>query len=1519
MSVDNYAYNEDVVNIEKIQFGIFGNKEVRNYSSVKKDTFGINLPESYDNFEPKKGGLVDLRMGSCDIHLNCTTCGLDSIKCPGHFGHTDLAEPVFHIGFLDHIKYTLSCVCLKCSCLLVDKTEEELEAILKNKKGKHRFAEMRALCKNVSYCPRIDNNCGAPVPKIKQEIKKSTGTIKIIIETEVSTIMKDEVTGIITEGKKKIKDFLSPKQCYDILKNISDTDCRLLGFNPELNRPEDLIIKTFPIPPVIIRPTAKIDFLASSTLEDSMTLKISDILKANIRIRKQLDKESLTGEESKYNLDNHHLLQYHVATYFDNESVSLPKSEYKTGGKPSKSVSDRLKGKAGRVRSNLMGKRVDFSGRSVITSDPNIDIDEVGIPEKIARDLTFPEEVTPYNIDRLKKLVKNGRDIYPGANFVFRQSTLGTGGNTYIIDLKYRKRAVDLNYGDIVERHIVDGDMILFNRQPTLHKISMMGHKIKVIPNMSVNTFRVNVSVTEPYNADFDGDEMNLFVPQSIQTQMELELIANVKRQIISAKDSNPIIGCKQDALVGAYHLTLPETRLTGEEAMSVLMYTSADSYAKLDKDKEYTGDKVFSYIIPEGINSVKYNDEGKITFEIKDGEILKGKLDKSSLSYKKNSIIHYIWDKYGADKTRTFIDDTQRLILNYLMLAGQTVGFGDTLLSKDILDKIRNIISTKVLDIEYQITDMENDTNLLDPSIFEDSMTSELNTIGGNIGKMISDQLTPLNNFSLMAKSGSKGSDLNIGQIMGCLGQQIIDSKRVQKKVNNRTLPHYYQNDDTPQARGFVASSYVDGLKAQEQFFHTMGGREGLIDTAIKTAVTGYISRKLIKGMEDIHVEYDGTVRNANNTIIQYCYGDSGCNQSIQTEIKLLILAMNNQKIKDKFIFSKDELKKISKDSKLDSKKLESFNEEYYQKMLSFRNNMRKIQMLARRNYMILHDKYMLPMNIYRIIQDSIKMKSNDNLDPFYVVNEIEKFLNAKHTRLMALSEKELDDPESLKNRDEQTFKYLLRVTLYEYLAPKRCIMEYKIGKKIFDYIIEQLSIAFIKSMTEPGEMVGIIAAQSVGEPTTQMTLNTKHFAGVGTKGTGNMGVPRIKELLNYSKNIKTPKMSIFLQEEHLENKAMATAIASGLKYVNIQDLINKAQIFYNPGMASDTDEGKLLKEDKVENPFFVNNQKTELKTMPFVFRLVLDREKLLDKEVTLIDIKTKFIIYWQKNFSDLKNLKKQEKDLIAKISRCAILANYDSSPVPIVHIRFSMSSYNFEQLKEFFTTVINRITLKGIQNVDSVEISNERLMTFNEENGDVEVKKHNVIYTDGINMVDIRYIKGLDLNKTSTNDIYHIYHLFGIEAARAALLHEYNSAYESGGSSINHHHLAVLVDVMTHTGAITSIDRHGINRLDTDPLARASFEKTIEQLIVAGIFNETDYMRSVSSRIMAGRVIKGGTGLCDILLDSGMLQNSELYEDADDGIRTFTDLTENVFIKDILRRVGDSNLKVEDFFIPK
>jgi DNA-directed RNA polymerase II subunit RPB1 len=493
MTINPTFYGEDIKKIEKIEFSIFRNKDVKQYSAVSDDPFGIDLAESYENYEPKKGGLVDLRLGTCDIYLPCVTCGLNSLECPGHFGHTELAEPVFHFGFLNHLKNLMQCICLKCSNLLIEKSDVQFKKAL-NKKAEARFKEIKALTKNVNYC----FHCGVPVPGIKREVKDS-GAIKITIEREVKGEGTDKESQEMT---KKIKEHLSPRDCYNILRNISDNDCYLLGFNPIMQRPEDLIIEKFPIPPVLIRPTAKVDFMSAATMEDALTLKISDIVTANKRVRQQMEKETISNELSTYNRDLVDLLQYHIATYFDNDTVSLPRTEFKTGGRPTKSISDRIKGKAGRIRSNLMGKRVDFSARSVITSDPYIDIDEVGVPMKIAMELTIPEEVTPYNIKYLTGLVKNGRDVYPGANFVLRINYRDGKPEIQKIDLKYRKKAIRLNYGDVVERHCIDGDYVLFNRQPTLHKPSMMGHKMQVIDNESLNTFRVNVSVVKPYNAD---------------------------------------------------------------------------------------------------------------------------------------------------------------------------------------------------------------------------------------------------------------------------------------------------------------------------------------------------------------------------------------------------------------------------------------------------------------------------------------------------------------------------------------------------------------------------------------------------------------------------------------------------------------------------------------------------------------------------------------------------------------------------------------------------------------------------------------------------------------------------------------------------------------------------------------------------------------------------------------------------------------------------------------------------------
>ena len=505
MSYDSNIDNQLIIPIKSIEFTVFGNAEIKRYSIANKEPFGINIPDSYDNNEPIKNGIVDGRLGTTDLHRPCDTCAENSSVCPGHQAHTELAMPVYHYGFLDHTKNTLACVCLKCSKVLLAGDIKEVEHILENKFNKSRNSEIRKIISNATYCP----NCNAPVPKIKRETKE-TGSIKLIAEYALGVGTGDEGTEGGTGGtgevgpdgefvKRKQKEVIHASMAYDILRNISDSDCRIIGFDPTKMRPENLIIKNFVIPPIAIRPSVKADYLSSGSAEDDLTKKIADIIKQNLRIRKEIDKQA-SGEQTKFIQDHLQLLQYHTAVYFNNESMSLPKSEQKSGGKPIKSISERLQGKQGRLRNNLEGKRTNFCARSVISSDPNIGLDELGVPIKIAMSLTFPEKVTPFNIDKLTKYVRNGRDTYPGANYVWPGKSLN--GKRFPIDLRYRKKDLKLHYGDIVERHLLNKDPVLFNRQPSLHRPSMMCHFIKIIPNDKLSTFRLNVNVTKPYNAD---------------------------------------------------------------------------------------------------------------------------------------------------------------------------------------------------------------------------------------------------------------------------------------------------------------------------------------------------------------------------------------------------------------------------------------------------------------------------------------------------------------------------------------------------------------------------------------------------------------------------------------------------------------------------------------------------------------------------------------------------------------------------------------------------------------------------------------------------------------------------------------------------------------------------------------------------------------------------------------------------------------------------------------------------------
>ncbi len=427
--------------------------------------------------------------------------------------------------------------------------------------------------------------------------------------------------------------------------------------------------------------------------------------------------------------------------------------------------------------------------------------------------------------------------------------------------------------------------------------------------------------------------------------------------------------------------------------------------------------------------------------------------------------------------------------------------------------------------------------------------------------------------------------------------------------------------------------------------------------------------------------------------------------------------------------------------------------------------------------------------------------------------------------------------------------------------------------------------------------------------------------MAGIGAKGTATLGVARIKELLSFSKNIKTPMMIIYLNENIRENAERANKIASYIKYTTLQDLRDKVDIYYDP---NPYEKDGFMEKDNVFNIFYGHNPskyscQAEITSLPWLIRIVINKEMLLQKDITLLDIKTTFCNNWERRYRDTRGLKKEEKQLLEKITQAAILSNNDNDKVPIIHLRFDMTEFDFSTIIAFLDVFVESFKLKGLEGINKInDVAEEQIISYANENEDPKTNQQQVIYTAGINLVEIRYINGVDINRTICNDVVQIYEQFGIEAARMALLNEIRNVFEGAGNKVNFQHISILIDIMTNNGTLTQIDRHGLNRIEIDPLARASFEKTVEQLINAAVFGEVDHMKSVSSRIMAGLVIKGGTGVCNVVLDTNMLENSEYIEDVDHKYkRTFAELTVDPVVSDVINK--ETTTTVPDMFIPE
>jgi len=954
---------------------------------------------------------------------------------------------------------------------------------------------------------------------------------------------------------------------------------------------------------------------------------------------------------------------------------------------------------------------------------------------------------------------------------------------------------------------------------------------------------------------------MNLHVPQSISTAVELRLITDAAKRFVSPATSRIVINAKQDTLMGSYVLTLDATKIDWKDAQNILMTTSTKLNNDIPKNKLVSGKFLYSKIIPKEINIERKRDTGEYQMRIRNGLITDGTFGKQEIA----AIIQKTWYRYGSKETRNLIDDLQRMMLQFLMRYGYTVGIGDMIVQKKVHRSVYKIIETKRKEILTAITEYENDPYILTQDAFETIVRQSLKAIQNDIQKTIMLNFNILSGLYIAISSGSSGTDMNAGQIIGCIGQVIVESKRIQKKFNNRTLPMFHQHDDSAFARGFCANSFLTGLNPAEFFFQVMAGREGLINTAIKTADTGYIQRKLIKILEDIKVEYDGTVRNANDKIIQYTYGDNGINTEKQIDQKIELMAANNETVRSRYTYTKEEIAELKKNG-MTEKYTTELNEALYRKLISLRDYMRRIQKSINTSAIAFKESYMMPIDIQQFIRNIRNRdgRTTDSIaDPHLILIRIKEMYSSANYRVLKYGPKSV-----IKKDDDERIKLLLKFYLYDCLSPKRCTNEYKLSESELDEIITYFNQSILLAKVEGGEMVGFVGAHSVGEPVTQANLKSFHKSGTGKTVSG--GLVRIKELLSVSKVIKTPIVTVILDDNYKENKVIASKIASHLKYTTLKDVVDKVDIIYDPDPSS---KHSFVSKDGVSNVFEGGHGKTgcqtDINNLPWILRLTLSKEKMIDKNVTMLEIKTSFCHNWAMRHEDSKGSKKEYKKVIDKITQTAIVTNFDNSPSPMVHVRFDANNYNFNTLVQFQEMVVTKYKIKGIPNItESNDIVEESYIAFDSD-GNKSNKKHFVIMTDGINLSDLAQINGINLSETYCNDIITIYETYGVEAARAAFIREFGLALESADTSCNYQHIELLADAVTHMGGLIAVNRHGANKLDTDPFSRASFEETVEQLLMAAAFGESDHIRSVSARIMVGTLINGGTGCFDLLLD--------------------------------------------------
>ncbi|KEG15662.1 DNA-directed RNA polymerase III largest subunit [Trypanosoma grayi] len=1437
----------------------------------------------------KEYGVNDAHLGVCDRMSVCATCGLRSMECVGHPGHIDLEAPVFHLGFFSTILRICRTICKRCSHVLLDDAEIEY---YKRRLSSTKLEPLQraALIKAVqtdAYKTRVCLKCGGlngvvrrvrPLRLVHEKYRvdlrrgeESVESPETFFDSELRTACA--YNKVVEESKDHVHDFLDPARVRQLFLAVPPDEVLLLGLLPGAS-PVDLLVTTLLVPPVPARPRGTAG--TATVREDDLTAQYNDILVSS----DTLQDGSL--DATKYT-ETWEMLQMRVARLLDSALPGFP-PHMRTADM--KSYAQRLKGKHGRFRGNLSGKRVDFSGRSVISPDPNLDVDELAVPLRVARVLTYPQRVFKSNLDLMRRLVRNGPRVHPGAVTVF----LAQEGSRKSLNNERDREALSarLAVGDIVERHVMNGDVILFNRQPSLHRISMMAHRARVLP---FRTFRFNECCCAPYNADFDGDEMNVHLVQTEEARAEAFQLMSTAKNIITAKNGEPIIACTQDFLAAAYLVTARDVFFDRSQMSQMVSYWLGPVTqfrlpvpAILKPAELWTGKQLFELILrPSPGIDVLLNLEATAKFYSKrdkydcsaegyvaflDSCFISGRLDKKLLGGgAKDGLFARLHTLAGGAYTARIMSRIAQFTSRYLSNYGFSLGLGDVAPTPQLNEQKAAVLARSFEKCNQLIEAaktgrMEPLPGLTVRQSLEARLNAELSKVRDECGTAAVETLSVDTNTPLMmVQSGSKGSALNIAQMMACVGQQTVSGKRILNAFQGRSLPHFYRAEEAPNARGFVANSFYSGLTPTEFFFHTMAGREGLVDTAVKTAETGYIYRRLMKAMENLSVRYDGTVRNTKGDVVQLKFGEDGLDPQLMEGVNGTPLNLDQEWLSVRAAYARWLVEERGSsnessgghNSRRDKKRANQVDDENDEaisllptEVLSFVRacldgapavlatceRQEKQEDLRRKLRGVQGGEGKLGEEQHKRARRAALIANLAGVSSMKFKEDVEKFFSRKvkeQERIRTLLE--LSSTSRKRHRttthtaDESTSKedspaeLRLLETLQTELLP--------LTRGMVARFLAQCGSKYLRKACEPGTPCGAIAAQSVGEPSTQMTLRTFHFAGVASMSI-TQGVPRLVEIINANRNIATPVVTAPVRRLRLpqakngsHNEETFVEESSEAFEQRVRGV--KAQV-----------ERVLLKE--------VTSEIVEVcSASEFYLRVHLNMSVItkLRLPINAVTVRQRILAAAARPMSPLRLLRED----------CVEVMSLDTLAVYPYFLEPQRVHFSLRNL----LTLLPDVVVGGIAGINRAMISSSGAE----------------VLAEGAELRAVMNLPDVESTHVVCNHVAVVERVLGIEAARQVIVSEIQGILQAYSLSIDVRHVYLLADLMTQRGSVLGITRYGIQKMNFNVLTMASFERTTDHLYSAGATQRVDENLSVSESIIVGKPVPLGTTSFSLLLD--------------------------------------------------